>query len=200
MDKALYITQEIKDKNPSFRRYGLGLSIFTTLPSRFNGIENIGGYYETHTDKHEADGFWDVEKLPLQQYQRHGALERKGTEKLYHYPIIDFTQEEVAEAQEIEQNAPLNEEYQKYLQRQKDGVNAYMMISAEFRLAKLSGVISEAEHGAIEELLTPVRNEVIAGQWIKGKQLLVELGSEVIGIDLYNKIFNQLDEYIIQNY
>lgn len=198
--KALYITQEIKDRNPSFRNYGLGLKTFNILPSRFNGVENVGGYYNQRTDLHKLDGFWSVEKLPLGQYQRHGALERKGNENLYHYPVLDFTQEEIDTAILTEQNAPIEAEFQKYLQRQRDGVSSYMRISAEFRLAKLSGLISETEHGAIEELLTPLRNEVIAGQWIKGKQILDDLGSEVIGLDLYNRINNELVTYIAENY
>lgn len=198
--KALYITQEIKDKNPSFRNYGLGLKTFNTLPSRFNGVENVGGYYSQRNDLHELDGFWSVEKLPLGQYQRHGTLERKGNENLYHYPVIDFIQEEIDAAILEEQNAPIEAEYQKYLQRQKDGINSYMRISAEFRLAKLSGVISELEHSAIEELLTPLRNEVIAGQWIKGKQILDSLGPEAMGLDLYNRINSELVTYITENY
>lgn len=198
--KALYVTQEIKDKNPDLRKYNLGLKIFNILPSRFNGVKNVTGYYETRSDLHELDGFWDVEKLPLGQYQKHGTLEQKDDLSLYHYPVIDFTQEETDAAILAEQNAPLNNEYEKYLQRQRDGVNAYMMISAEFRLAKLSGVITEEAHGAIEEILTPVRNEVIAGQWIKGKQLLTAIGSGAIGVDLYNKVFSQLENYINENY
>ena len=182
--KAITITQQVKDNNRSFKSYPLGIKIFTTLPNKFCGTENVTGSYQNRTDLHEEDGFWNIEKLPLGEHQKYGAIEQKGTEKLYHYPIIDFTEEEITAAQEIEQNAPLNEEYQRYLQRQKDGINAYMMISAEFRLAKLSGVISEAEHGAIEEFLTPVRNEIIAGQWKKGLELLVGVGNSIIGGDL----------------
>ncbi len=48
-------------------------------------------------------------------------------------------------------------EADKYMQRIKDGQEAYSRISAEFRLAKLSGQISEQTHGYIEATLIPVR-------------------------------------------
>jgi len=92
------------------------------------------------------------------------------------------------------------EETQRYIQRTEDGVKAYAKISAEFRLAKLSGTIDDATHTYIENLLTPVRNEVLAGQWISAKQKLVVIGVAQIGADLYNRLFDQLSEYIEINY
>jgi len=92
------------------------------------------------------------------------------------------------------------EETQRYIQRTTDGVNAYAKISAEFRLAKLSGTIDDATHTYLENLLIPVRNEVLAGQWISAKQKLVVIGVEQIGADLYNRLFEQLSEYIEINY
>jgi len=92
------------------------------------------------------------------------------------------------------------EETQKYIQRTTDGVNAYAKISAEFRLAKLSGTIDDATHTYLENLLIPVSNEVLAGQWISAKQKLIVIGVEQIGADLYNRLFDQLSEYIEINY
>ena len=97
MNKAITITQAIKDKNHDFRNYGLGIKEFTpsNFPNRFNGVENVSGYYENQTHLHEQDGFWEVEKLPLGENQKYGSIQRKGTENLYHYPIIDLTDEEI---------------------------------------------------------------------------------------------------------
>jgi len=92
------------------------------------------------------------------------------------------------------------EETQRYIQRTTDGVNAYAKISAEFRLAKLSGTIDDATHTYLENLLIPVRNEVLAGQWISARQKLIVIGVEQIGADLYNRLFEQLSEYIEINY
>lgn len=93
----------------------------------------------------------------------------------------------------------LAQETRLYVQRIEDGKNAYAQISAEFRLAKLNGVITEAQHGAIEDILIPVRNEVLAGQWVSAKQKLEEIGN-VIGVDLYNRLHKQISDYISINY
>ena len=93
----------------------------------------------------------------------------------------------------------LREETERYRKRQCDGVTAYAEISAEFRLAKLSGVLTEEQHGAIESILIPVRNEVLAGQWISAKQKLEEIGI-VIGSELYNRLHTQISNYINENY
>lgn len=94
----------------------------------------------------------------------------------------------------------VSEETQKYIQRTTDGINAYAKISAEFRLAKLSGTIDDATHTYIENLLIPVRNEVLAGQWISAKQKLIAIGETAVGISLYTRLLNQLDEYIAYSY
>jgi hypothetical protein len=111
--------------------------------------------------------------------------------------IESATSEEVAE-NNIKQ--ALHNETQKYIQRTNDGVKAYAKISAEFRLAKLSGTIDDATHTYLENLLIPVRNEVLAGQWISAKQKLIVIGVEQIGEVLYNRLFEQLTEYIEINY
>jgi len=91
-------------------------------------------------------------------------------------------------------------EFQTYLKRKSDGEMSYLKLSAEFRLAKLSGQISEETHSYIEELLTPVRNEVMFGQWKKGLSILESLGVAQIGVDLYGRLHAQISNYIIENY
>lgn len=106
------------------------------------------------------------------------------------------TPEEIAE--EIQKKAKLNEK-ELYLKRMQDGQIMYAEISAEFRLAKLSGILSEEQHGAIEDTLIPVRNEVLAGQWISALQKLENIGVS-IGAELYNRLHNQISNYISNNY
>lgn len=86
-----------------------------------------------------------------------------------------------------------------YLKRMQDGQIMYAEISAEFRLAKLSGTITEEQHGAIEDALIPVRNEVLAGQWISALQKLEEIGVAV-GSELYQRLHTQITNYINENY
>ena len=104
--------------------------------------------------------------------------------------------------EEIQLNAILQakeNETMLYKKRQIDGVNAYAEISAEFRLAKLSGVLSEEQHGAIESVLIPVRNEVLAGQWISALNILESIGAS-IGSELYDRLHSQITNYISENY
>lgn len=116
----------------------------------------------------------------------------------------DFTDIiETATIEDIAENTiqqALHNETQKYIQRTTDGVNAYAKISAEFRLAKLSGTIDDATHTYLENLLIPVRNEVLAGQWISAKQKLIVIGVAQVGEVLYNRLFDQITNYIEINY
>lgn len=107
------------------------------------------------------------------------------------------TPEEIAE-QRIKQCKDF--EKQMYIKRTNDGINTYAEISAEFRLAKLSGTITEEAHAHIERTLIPVRNEVLAGQWISGLKELELIGSEVIGKQLYDRLYTQISNYIAENY
>jgi hypothetical protein len=105
---------------------------------------------------------------------------------------FNFPNDAAAESLELET--------QLYIKRTQDGINAYAKISAEFRLAKLSGQISEQTHGYIENLLIPVRNEVLAGQWISALMKLEDLGVAQVGKELYERLHLQLTDYITQNY
>lgn len=112
------------------------------------------------------------------------------------YQYVSATESELAE---IESKRLLKEETEMYRKRQCDGVLVYAEISAEFRLAKLSGILTEEQHGAIEDALIPVRNEVLAGQWKSARQKLEEIGV-VIGVELYNRLHTQITNYINENY
>lgn len=94
----------------------------------------------------------------------------------------------------------LENETQNYIRRTNDGVSAIAKFSAELRLAKLAGIITEDGHKAIDAALTPIRTEILAGQWISGKQLLEELGTSIIGQQLYDRINTEIVNYIAQNY
>lgn len=110
--------------------------------------------------------------------------------------VESATPEEIAEQTQAEQ---LRKETEMYKKRTQDGINAYAEISAEFRLAKLSGILTEEQHVEIESILIPVRNEVLAGQWISARQKLEGIGV-VIGVQLYNRLHTQISNYINENY
>lgn len=112
------------------------------------------------------------------------------------HPVDFFDGEE----EEKNSKEALKAETELYVKRSKDGRVAYAEISAEFRLGKLNGTISEETHSAVERALIPVRNEVLAGQWISAKNELILLGSSVIGQQLYDRLLNQITNYISENY
>ncbi len=104
------------------------------------------------------------------------------------------------ELQFLETEKAKNNEFNLYQKRQQDGVDAYLRLSAEFRLAKLNGIITEEEQKGIERILIPVRNEVLAGQWISALQILEEISFTNIGESLYNRLHLLLTNYIALNY
>lgn len=110
---------------------------------------------------------------------------------------VDFFEEEETEKLALEQ---LSYETAKYIQRSKDGQEAYAKISAEFRLAKLNGQITEEAHAIVEKILIPVRNEVLAGQWMSAINELISIGSELIGESLFYRLYSQIDNYIQYSY
>jgi len=91
-------------------------------------------------------------------------------------------------------------EFLAYEKRCLDGRIAYNRLNAEFRVLKENGAIPQAYYDMISEVLLPVRNEVLAGQWISALQKLESIGSALIGIDLYNRLYAQITNYISINY
>jgi len=104
------------------------------------------------------------------------------------------------EIMQLQSKQYLEAETRRYEQRTVDGQKAYAKISAEFRLAKLAGLITEQAHGVIEKLLINVRNEILAGQWKSGLMELETLGNAIIGVDLYNRLHTQISDYVTISY
>ncbi|HMS90955.1 MAG TPA: hypothetical protein PKC87_01945 [Candidatus Absconditabacterales bacterium] len=94
----------------------------------------------------------------------------------------------------------IEKETQTYLKRINDGAIAISKFSAEIRVAKLSGVISEEGQKVVDKVLKPVRDEILAGQWISAKDELLTIGSSIIGQKLYERILTEIQTYIIDNY
>ena len=111
--------------------------------------------------------------------------------------VEGMTQEELDQIAALQ---ALENETEKYKIRQCDGVAAYAKISAEFRLAKLNGVITEEAHEVIEQTLIVVRNEVLSGQWKSARLELENIGSTIIGVELYDRLHLQLSDYIALSY
>ena len=116
------------------------------------------------------------------------------------FEIIDKTpsNEEIAtqQAEILKQK-----ETELYLKRMQDAQRIWAGLSAEFRIAKQVGQMDDATENIILSQLKPVLDIVVPfGQWVTGYQLLLGIGSSVIGQPLYDKIHNILWSYIQENY
>ena len=140
-------------------------------------------------------------KLKYRVHEENGAFtEYSEIPENSNYEIIEIIEPSQEEIQEQQIKEALSSETEKYIKRQQDGVQMYAEISAEFRLAKLNGLMSESTQSAIEKILISVRNEVLAGQWVSAKNELELIGNSNIGADLYNRLHNQISNYITENY
>ena len=205
--KALAITQNIKDHNPHIAFKDVGTcQIFTTLPNKFCGTENVTGSYQNRTDLHEADGFWDIEQLPLGEHQKYGAIEQKGTEKLFHYPLIDKTPEEIAlEAQQaLEAAAEAEIQYviDKYEVHKTNGWNEYQRFRAQIVLDIEKGILTELDAFMIEAFLKSGFDKIAnSGDWKTARYILgASETSDPIIVTYKDKALTIIDAYILDNY
>jgi len=111
---------------------------------------------------------------------------------------VEATPEEIAE-QQVE--ALKQKETELYIKRMQDAQRIWAGLSAEFRIAKQIGQMDDATENVILAELKPVLDIVVPfGQWKTGYQLLLGIGSSVIGQELYNKLHDIIWNYIQENY
>lgn len=112
--------------------------------------------------------------------------------------IEGATPEEIAEQQIIQLK---QKETDLYIKRIQDAQRIWAGLSAEFRIAKQVGQMDDATENIILAELKPVLDIVVPfGQWKTGYQLLLGIGSSVIGQELYNKLHDIIWNYIQENY
>jgi len=112
--------------------------------------------------------------------------------------IEGATPEEIAEQQIIQLK---QKETDLYIKRMQDAQRIWAGLSAEFRIAKQVGQMDDATENIILAELKPVLDIVVTfGQWKTGYQLLLGIGSSVIGQNLYNKLHDIIWNYIQENY
>lgn len=111
---------------------------------------------------------------------------------------VESTPEEIAQQQIINLK---QKETDLYIKRIQDAQRIWAGLSAEFRIAKQVGQMDDATENIILAELKPVLDIVVPfGQWVTGYQLLVSIGSSVIGQTLYDKLHNIIWNYIQENY
>lgn len=111
---------------------------------------------------------------------------------------VEATPEEISSQQIINLKS---KETDLYIKRMQDAQRIWAGLSAEFRIAKQVGKMDDATENIILAELKPVLDIVVPfGQWKTGYQLLLGIGSSVIGQQLYDKLHDILWNYIQENY
>lgn len=172
--------------------------IYSSIPFTWGRVD---AYYEKlSAQRHYDDGFRDVQEAQPSETQKVGDHYYDDVDDVFKFRLIDKSQAELEAEAQAEAMRPLLEEQARYRQRKEDGIEAFLKISAELRLAKLSGAINEEAQRAVELAIEPVRDEVVLGQWISAREKLEIIGFTIIGQEFYNRIFNDLNNYINENY
>jgi len=196
--KAITVTQLNKKNFPNIT---IGAILeFSTIPATYYYNDLLFMDFQDHTEFHEDAGFLEVVSATItdEVNEKLGAIYLDSN--VYRKDVVSKSPEEIEAINLQMAYAPIQAEFDMYQKRKADGVDAYLLQSAKLRLAKLSGQITEEGHSAIEELLRPVRDEVVNGQWINAKAKLEAIGSESVGIDFYTELHTELTTYINENY
>lgn len=154
----------------------------------------------THINGYWAGNYSSVEVVPANKTICHVFYEGGFIEPFFNATewIEGVTPEEIAEQQVIQLK---QKETDLYVQRMQDAQRIWAGLSAEFRIAKQIGQMDDATENIILAELKPVLDIVVPfGQWKTGYQLLLGIGSSVIGQDLYNKLHDIIWNYIQENY
>ena len=170
--------------------------IYSQLPNTYGNVQNG---YASLTERHEADGFLDLITPELLDNEILGEVYQIDNYFTYHKIYVEpKTPEEIAQQQIINLK---QKETDLYIKRIQDAQRIWAGLSAEFRIAKQVGQMDDATENIILAELKPVLDIVVPfGQWKTGYQLLLGIGSSVIGEDLYNKLHDILWNYIQENY
>lgn len=201
--KAIKVTENNKRLNPEYLGFNSvgDIKEINRLPKKWRTEKwNCPGDFDKREDLQLNAGFYPVEIAKPQENEKLGEIYRVEGQQLFRIDAVPMTAEEIASRDAENARAPLETEKQLYVQRITDGQEAYAQISAEMRLAKLSGQMDVATHSFVETTLKPVRNEVIAGQWISAKEILEGIGAEFIGQTLYDDLHSRLSAYIEISY
>ena len=169
------------------------IRIFNKIPKTFILKPNVFGYDKLDTSVHYEDGFRELVTPTLEANQYLTTLYFDAENDVYTYEVETYTDEEIAKQKE-------DSEFQQYQIRQSRGLESYLKLCAEFRLAKEAGALTPEHYAEIEETLIPVRDELVNGQFITAKRKLEVIGFDVIGEDLYNRFMYSFDKDIDELY
>jgi len=169
------------------------IKTFNAIPRVFELKPNVMGYNKLDSLVHYTDGFREIVVPELEENQYKTNLYYDSENDIYTYKVETYTEEELNENEKLQ-------EQNKYLQRIEVGKKKYTKLCADFRIDKLNGVITHEFHRLLESVLKPVRDEFVNGQFISALEVLEEIGSEQITIDIYDNIYASISEAITEYY
>ena len=169
------------------------IKIYNKIPKVFELKPNVFGYDKLEESVHYEDGFREVLEPTLKDNEHKTSLYFNSELDAYTYNTETYTPEQIAEQKK-------QKEFAQYQIRLNRGVESYLNLCAEFRLAKEAGQLTPEHYAQIEETLIPVRDELVNGQFITAKTKLEVIGSDVIGVELYERFINSLSEDIAELY
>ncbi len=169
------------------------IRVFNSIPKVFELKPNVFNYNKLDADVHYADGFRELVEPVLKEAEHKTTIYFDSDKDVFTYNVETYTPEEILKQKE--QN-----EFAKYQLRQSRGLESYLKLCAEFRLAKESGTLTPELYAQIEETLIPVRDELVNGQFITAKTKLEIIGSDVIGVELYDRFIYSLTQDIEELY
>ncbi|MGJ5643192.1 hypothetical protein [Formosa sp. S-31] len=194
--KAIQVTQEIIDNNPHIT-FTEPIHLFRVIPSRFNGW--LGGF-NLRSDLHEVEGLYPV-VTPTYDKSTHklGELDKVEGSNEFTYKLIELTQEELDANAAKEQQRLIQEQVDLQILREERGKDEFRLMTAALRAQVGSGLALD-QYNAIEVLLEPLGDTINQGKWTKCYMMLVKLGAENVGADLYNQLEAKLRAGIIELY
>lgn len=150
----------------------------------------ICGYVENYPHFQEDLNLIETDLLPNDSFH------------IKHWNGIEWVEGLSAEAIAQKQSEVIKQkETDLYMKRMQDAQRIWAGLSAEFRIAKQIGQMDDTTENIILAELKPVLDIVVPfGQWKTGYQLLLEIGSSVIGQQLYDKLHDIIWNYIQENY
>ena len=169
------------------------IKTFNAIPKVFELKPNIMGYNKLDSSVHYADGFREIVAPTLEENQYKTVLYFDTDNDVYTYEVETYTEEELNENEKLQ-------EQNKYLQRIEEGKNRFSKLAADFRVDKINGVITHEFHRLLEDILKPVRDEFVNGQFISSLEILESIGSSEITIEIYDNIHASITEAIQEHY
>ena len=169
------------------------IKTFSKIPKVFELKPNIFGYDKLNESVHYADGFRELIKPILEANQYLTTIYFDDKDDVFTYNIENYTPEEIR----LKEN---DDEYIKYQNRVAVGKDRYLKLCGEFRVSRDKGEITQEFYELLEDVLEPIRTEIVNGQFITAKRKLIVIGSELITEEFYNRFLNTIEQDIQELY